>query len=148
MKTINMYEFAVADPDDLESDGFGPCIGVAFVTASGGTLMHSNDPMMLPGDEFLADLESSIPVAERAQISPVVFGGAPDEEFQDVTDGTEAARKWICDKLIALGFQIPSLHPCPTFDSYQDVVVSRAKRSVTVTTCVGGSRQDEKVFKF
>jgi hypothetical protein len=148
MKTIDMYEFAVIEPDDLESDGFGPCIGVAFVTSGGGTLMHSNDPMMVPGDEFLASLESLIPVAERAQISPVVFGGAPDEESQDVTDGTEAARKWMCEKLVALGFQIPSLYPCPTFDSYQDVVVSHANRSVTVTTWVGGSQQGQQVFNF
>jgi hypothetical protein len=40
MKTVKMSDFEVAEPDDLESDGFGPCIGVAFVTKAGGTLMH------------------------------------------------------------------------------------------------------------
>lgn len=75
-----MYEFAVNEPDDIESTGFGPCIGVAFVATGGGALMHSSDPRIVIGDDFLADIDSSISVAERAQILPVVFGGAPDED--------------------------------------------------------------------
>ncbi|MFJ1470186.1 hypothetical protein [Massilia orientalis] len=147
MKTIRMYEFAVNEPDDIESSGFGPCIGVAFVTSGGGALMHSNDPRMVTGDDFLAGIESLISVAERAQISPVVFGGAPDED-QATTDETEAARRWLCNKLVALGFKNPTLHSCPTVDSSQDVLVSSSDRRVSIFTRVGGFRVAPVVIAF
>jgi hypothetical protein len=102
---------------------------------------------MATGDDFLADIKSSIPAAERAQISPVVFGGAPDED-QSTTDETEAARGWICNELIALGFRNPTLHPCPTLDSSQDVLVSSSNRSVTIFTCIGGFRAAPVVVAF
>jgi hypothetical protein len=139
MKTIGMYEFAVNEPDDMESTGCGPCIGVAFVAPGGGALMHSNDPRMVTGEDFLASVDSSIPTAEREGISPVVFGGAPDED-QATTYETEAAHRWLCDELIALGFRKPTLFPCPTLDSSQDVFVSSSDKKVIISTRVGGFR--------
>jgi hypothetical protein len=92
---------------------------------------------MVTGDEFLRDIASSIPITDRAHISPVVFGGAPDEDTT-VTEETEAARAWVCTELLALGFTHPALHECPTLDSSQDVTVSWKNREVTIVPRIHG----------
>jgi hypothetical protein len=147
MKTIEMYEFVVNETGDMESTGFGPCIGVAFVAAGGGALMHSNDPRMVAGEEFLEAIESAVPIADRALISPVVFGGAPDEDVT-ISQETNASRQWICDKLVSLGFKAPKLHSCPTENSSQDVVVTPSDKRVTIYPLIDGRSVDPIVIEF
>lgn len=132
-----MYEYSVNEPEDLVSVGFGPCIGVAFISTAGGAVMHSNDPRITTGDEFLTEIESSITDVERAQITPVVFGGALDEDPM-VSEETKAARTWICGKLTELGFNTPVTHWCKTPHESHDVKISSKDRSVTIVSRVPG----------
>jgi hypothetical protein len=135
MKQVSISEYVVNEPDEIESIGFGPCIGVAMIWNETATVMHCNDPRMDTGPKFFAEIAEGIPSAERCKITPVVFGGSLDQDEQTVADETLSARDWVVSALIQLGFKAVEKHWCPDVEgASQDLLVCVKEGQVRITT--------------
>lgn len=121
--------------DDIISNGYGPCIGVAVIWNKQGSLIHSNDPRMLCGDDFFEDLKAEIPEADRSGISPIIFGGQVDKKDRITSKETNAAKQWVRDQLADLGFKQPREAWCPEgTNQSQNVHVQSEYNVVTIIT--------------
>jgi hypothetical protein len=86
-----MHECGVAEaPEDLWTDGAGPCVLAAIICDKRGFLIHSPDPTVEYEDvlkPLLAAIDRHIPQEVRKTIRPLLAGGAFDDNDRDADDG-------------------------------------------------------------
>lgn len=135
MRQVFFSDYAVNEPEDVESTGYGPCIGVAMIWNEKATVMHCNDPRMNTGPRFFADIANEIPSSERCKITPVVFGGSLDQDDPAVANETLSARQWVVSELNRMGFIATEEYWCPDVEgASQDLIVLSSAGQVTITT--------------
>jgi hypothetical protein len=115
---VEMHEFGIAEaPEQMETTGLGPCIGVAIIHAQYGFVLHSPDLIMEYSsvtEPFFAALDARIPKSCRSGIVPVIAGGCLDTyigtaQDQEAHESTLASRAEVLKKLAEAGFSKPNV---------------------------------------
>jgi hypothetical protein len=106
---VDPSEFGTeAAPEDLETHGLGPCIGVAIIYKQRGFLLHSPHVIVeriSVVDPFLASLKTRIPERERRRIRPLLAGGSSQGIFGEKGDPEVLeCRREIARLLVDIGF--------------------------------------------
>jgi hypothetical protein len=109
IRNIDQGEYSVGSTADVCTTGLGPCVGILVGYAGTVSLLHAPMPDAGGAEEFFAELCAAIPIADRAQVRPVLAGGL-STAGRPVPASLARTRRWVEMELHSLGFGPPHVH--------------------------------------
>lgn len=133
------------DEQVVETQGLGPCIGVAIVFNNRVSMTHQSGPHATDElDGFLDEVCQRISFSDRQKIRPIVAGGLlPGGKISVGKD-----RKYVLSKLEEAGFGEPQIAWCPDNAESQSIVIDTHLGTAIVETDYANSPTQRQSLQF